>query len=190
MRLFIAIAVPPVVRQEIGRVQYRLQRVAPPGTVRWAPPDQFHITLKFLGDVPAQHLAALEQSLAPVCAACQPLQISARGINFFPNAIRPRVIWTGADDIQKQLPELHRQIDGASRWLAPAERPEKFTGHITLGRLKPGGHGGIPRLLEAAAVFRNRWFGDWQAAEVQLVRSQLTATRAEHSAIAVFPLAP
>ncbi len=187
LRLFIAIPLPADVRQEIGRLQARLRRETPPGTVRWSPKDQFHITLKFLGDVPAEQLAALQQALAPICAAGRPLELSAHGIGFFPHASQPRVIWAGAGDHHHRLPELHRQIDEATRRFAPAERPEKFASHITLGRFKPGGHGGIPRLLEAAAALHDRHFGDWQASEVQLVQSQLTSVRAEHSVLAAFP---
>jgi 2'-5' RNA ligase len=187
VRLFIAIPVPPEVRGEIGRIQSRLQRETPPGTVRWAQLDQFHITLKFLGDVSSEHLAALQEILRPICASFAPMDLSARGIGFFPPTSRPRVIWAGVGDCQDHLPVLHRQIDEATRLFAPTERPEKFTGHITLGRFKPGGHGGIPRLLAAAATLRDRHFGDWQASEVQLIQSQLTSVRAEHLVLAVCP---
>ena len=187
VRLFIAIPVPPAVRAEIGRTQTRLQRESPPGTVRWAPLDQFHITLKFLGDVSSEHLAALQEILRPICARFAPLDLSARGIGFFPHANQPRVIWAGAADRQDRLQELHRQIDEATQPLAPTERPEKFTGHITLGRFKPGGHGGIPRLLAAVSTLRDRDFGNWQAGEVHLVQSQLTSVRAEHLLLAAYP---
>jgi len=189
LRLFIAIAVPPAVRQEIARAQGRLRRLSPPGAVRWTRPDQFHVTLKFLGDVPAGQVPALETSLAPVCAAFPALPLSARGIGFFPNARQPRVIWAAASDGPGRLPELHRQIAAALRWLAPAEPPEKFTAHITLGRFKPGRHAAIPKLLELTAALRDQPFGDWPARAVELVRSELTSTGAEHFPLASFPLA-
>jgi 2'-5' RNA ligase len=188
LRLFIAIAVPPEVRQEIGRAQGRLQRNAPRGAVRWARPEQFHITLKFLGDVPAEQVAALEKSTADVCADFPALALSAHGIGFFPSPKNPRVIWAGASDGGGRLSELHRQLDEALRWLAPAERAEKFTGHITLGRFKPGHHAAIPKLVELAADLRGRQFGDWQAREVEIVRSELRSDGAEHVTMATFPL--
>jgi 2'-5' RNA ligase len=189
LRLFIAVAVPPDVRREIGRAQDRLQRNSPPGAIRWTRPDQFHVTLKFLGDVPAAQVAALEKSVAAVCATSPALRLAARGIGFFPDAKKPRVIWAGASDGNGQLAGLHRLLDEALRWLAPAERPEKFTGHITLGRFKPGHHAAIPKLLELAADFRDRHFGDWPTGELEIVRSELTATGATHTAIASFRLA-
>ena len=189
LRLFLALAVPPAVREEIGRTQGRLQRHSPTGAIRWTRPDQFHVTLKFLGDVPADQVAALEESVAQISAARPALPLSARGIGFFPGTHQPRVIWAGARDDQGQLSELHRQIDEALRWLAPAERPQKFTGHITLGRFKPGRHAAIPKLLELVADYHDRHFGDWRAEAVELVRSELTSTGAEHTVVATFPLA-
>jgi 2'-5' RNA ligase len=189
LRLFIALAVPAEVRQAIGRVQSRLRREASPGTVRWAPADQFHLTLRFLGDVPAEQVARLEHCLKPVCAGSPALLLSARGLGFFPNPHHPRVIWVGASEAEGRLRELHHQIDTAVRWLAPAEPPEKYSAHITLGRLKPGGHAGIPKLLRLAEDFHGQHFGDWRAGQVELVRSELTSVRAEHTVIAAFPFA-
>jgi len=189
LRLFIAIPVPPDVREEIGRAQGRLQRHSPPGANRWTRPEQFHITLKFLGDVPAEQVDPLEKSTAAVCASFPVLALSARGIGFFPNERNPRVIWAGASDGSGRLSELHRQLDEALRWLAPAERAEKFTGHITLGRFKPGHHSAIPKLVELAADLRTRHFGDWQAREVEIVQSELKSDGAEYVKLASFPLA-
>ncbi len=188
LRLFVAIAVPPMVRQEIARAQGRLRRDTPTGAVRWTHPDQFHITLKFLGDVPVAQAAALEGALAPVCIPCPALRLSAHGLGFFPGAHQPRVIWAGTSDAAGHLRDLHRQIDEALRAFAPPERPEKFTAHITLGRFKPGHHAAIPKLVELAQDLRDRHFGDWEARDVELVRSDLTSEGATHTVIATFPL--
>jgi 2'-5' RNA ligase len=72
--------------------------------------------------------------------------------------------------------------------LPPAERPEKFTGHITLGRFKPGYHAAISKLVELAADLRDRHFGDWQAREVEIVRSELKSDGAEHIKLTSFAL--
>ena len=188
LRLFIAIPVPEAVRAEIARVQGRLQRESSLGTVRWTRPDQFHITLKFLGDVPVSQVDDLKKSAAGVCVAASALQLSARGVGFFPNGRSPRVIWAGVHDDRGGLNDLHRKLDEALRWLEPKGKAEKFTGHITLGRFKPGHHASIPRIVDQVEVFRERHFGEWRAGEVEIVRSDLTSDGANHISLASYSL--
>ena len=189
LRLFIGIAVPDAVREPIARAQGQLKRCAAPGMIRWTKPEQFHVTLKFLGDVPVGELADLEASVAAVCAGCRPLQLAAAGMGFFPGKHKPRVIWVGVVDQDQELAGLHRQLDAAMRPYAPADKPGKFTGHITLGRFKPGRRMNLAELLKRAEVIHNRCFGDWKATEVELVRCDLTSAGAVHTPIAVGRLA-
>lgn len=189
LRLFIAIAVPPDVRQEIERAQNQLRRCSSPGAIRWTKSEQFHVTLKFLGDVPAEQLPALEESVSAMCAGFPALQLAAGGIGFFPGRHKPRVIWAGAADDAGRLAELHRQIDEAARPYAPADKPGKFTGHVTLGRLKPGRRVVLDKLIERAGVLRDRQFGGWPAGEVEIVRCDLTSTGALHTPVASCRLA-
>ncbi len=187
-RLFIAIAVPPAVRREIGRALGKMRRNAPPGAVRWTRTEQFHVTIKFLGDVPASQVPAVEQSVSEVCAGFPAIHLSAHGVGFFPGEQKPRVVWAGVDDDNGQLARLHRLLEDALRFVAPAEKPEKFAGHITLGRFKPGHHSAIEQLREIAGELRGRHFGGWQAETVELVRSELASDGAVHTPVRSFPL--
>jgi 2'-5' RNA ligase len=87
------------------------------------------------------------------------------------------------------LAELHQQLDEAARRFAPAEKPERFAGHITLGRFKPGHPAAIDKLLAPAVVHRQRHFGDWEVGQMDIFRSELTSAGAIHSLFASFPLA-
>lgn len=185
LRLFIAIAVPLEVRESIGRAQGQLKRCAAPGMIRWTKPEQFHVTLKFLGDVPAEQLAVLQHSLVTGCAGFPPLKLTAGGMGFFPGKHKPRVIWAGVADRDQKLAALHRQLDTAMRPYAPADKPGKFTGHITLGRFKPGRRMNLVALLKRTDILHQRQFGDWVATEVELVRCDLTPAGAVHTPIAV-----
>lgn len=180
LRLFIAIAVPLAVRHEIARAQGQLRRCAPPSAIRWAAKEQFHLTLKFLGDVTPEQAAELRELVAAICAAFPALSLSASGLGFFPNARKPRVIWAGVDEPTGQLAELQRQLDESMRPFAPAERAERFSAHVTLGRVKPGRHGSLKPVWDHAPHLRDRHFGDWLADEVVIYRSLLTPERAVH----------
>ena len=61
LRLFVAIAIPEPVRDEIFRVQRDLQPLLPRDAVRWTRPDQFHLTLRFLGNVVAAGCRRIEE---------------------------------------------------------------------------------------------------------------------------------
>ena len=189
LRLFIAMAIPDAVRKEIWRAQSQLQRHAPPGAIRWTRPEQFHVTLKFLGDVPLEQIEPVEKSVAAVCGGFAPMQLTAHGIGFFPATYKPRVVWAGAAEATGRLVTLHRQIEAAMRPFAPAEPPERFTGHITLGRFKPGHRGSIGGMLERATILKNRQFGDWRVSDVDIVRSELTSLGSMHTLLCRFPLA-
>ena len=74
-----------------------LARRAP--RVRWEPAEKFHCTLRFLGNVGAPVLAALEEELRGAAALVPPLSLRYSGIGAFPDAAHPRVIWIGVGDV-------------------------------------------------------------------------------------------
>src|SRR6516225_1242478 len=92
-RLFVAITIPDAVREEVLRVQRELQPLVSRDLVRWTKPEQFHLTLRFLADVPSAQVAGLQETLCAVCAGTSPLDLRAQAVGFFPNARSPRVIW-------------------------------------------------------------------------------------------------
>ncbi len=98
LRLFVAIPMPDTVRNAISGVQQELQRLVSHDAIRWTKPGQFHLTLRFLGDVPGARVAALQEAVNAVCAGKPALSLRAQGVGFFPNARSPRVIWAGVND--------------------------------------------------------------------------------------------
>src|SRR5450756_1757122 len=134
--LFVAISIPEPIRDEIIRVQQELQPLVPRDVARWARSDQFHLTLRFLGDVPADGVEDLKQSVGAVCRNARSLSLRAEGVGFFPNLRSPRVIWVGINDRQGHLVDLQRQIETAVGPFSPEPGEKNFTGHATLGRLK------------------------------------------------------
>ena len=184
LRLFIAIAVPPEVKQPLARAQAQLRRATPPGAVRWTQPEQFHLTLKFLGDAPQAQLGDVEKSFSRICAGFSPLPLAAHGIGFFPGPHKPRVIWGGVEDAAGQLAELHRLLDEAMGAFAPRDRPGKFAGHITLGRSKPGHRMKLNELLARADHLSRQPFGAWTAEAAELVQCKLKSTGTGHFTLA------
>ena len=60
---------------------------------RWVPPDQLHLTLRFVGDADESLFQAIKGELGRVKGA--PLQIGINGTGHFPPGNRARVLWAG-----------------------------------------------------------------------------------------------
>jgi 2'-5' RNA ligase len=188
LRLFVAIALPEPVRDQIIRVQHELQRLVPREVVRWTRPEQFHLTLRFLGNVPSDEVEALRQAVGRACRSAPPLSLCAQGIGFFPNPRLPRVIWVGINDNGNRLVDLQKQIEGAARPFSAEPGEKNFAGHITLGRLKNAKPVDVQSLSTRAQSFATYTFGRWTASEVEIIRSELSAQGARYTVLAAIRL--
>lgn len=187
-RLFIAIALPQAVRDEIVRVQQELQLLVARAAVRWTRPDQFHLTLRFLGNVPVERIEDLKQAVDAVCRNAPPLSLRAEGVGFFPGPHSPRVVWVGINDGEGRLMDLQRQIEAAVQPLSPELGEKNFAGHVTLGRLKNPMPADTRNLIARAQSLEKRAFGGWTASEVEIIRSELSPGGACHTLLATCQL--
>jgi len=181
LRLFVAIPMPETVRNETTGVQRELQRLVPGDAIRWTKPEQFHLTLRFLGDVPVERVPALQETVNAVCAGVSALCLRAQGIGFFPNARSPRVIWVGVNDGEGRLVDLQKKIEGAVQPFTQETGSGKFVGHVTLGRVKFLKRPEIEKLAAQARSVQDRSFGEWTANEIEIIQSRLSSAGAEHS---------
>lgn len=188
LRLFVAIALPEPIRDEIIRGRQELQPLVPQDVVRWTRSDQFHLTLRFLGDVPADGIEDLKKTVSNVCRNARPLSLRAEGVGFFPNPRSPRIIWVGINDQEGHLAALQQQIETAVGPLSPEPGEKNFTGHVTLGRLKNPRPTDTRDLAAWAQSFEKRRFGEWTADEIEIIRSELSPAGARYASLAAFRL--
>jgi 2'-5' RNA ligase len=183
MRLFVALEIPSVVRENLAALLESLRAVSP--QTRWVRPENLHVTLKFIGEVPETKLAGIRGTLAGVCSE-QPVALDFRGLGFFPNEKHPRVSWAGIV-ASANLKTLAADIDGATEKLGipPEQRP--FSPHLTLARFEP------PHLPEKlrAAIQENagRDFGSLRTCRFHLIESKLKPSGAEYTTVESFPFA-
>lgn len=187
-RLFIALPLPETIKDEIAKAQMELRSALPENSVRWTKREQFHLTLKFLGDVEAQRIEPLTHALRCVCEKVSALKLRGEGIAFFPGPRRPRVVWAALHDPQEQLPLLQRAIEIAVQDFTGEKPEEKFSGHVTLGRIKQIQRHETEILAGLAAGMVERTFGEWTADTVELVRSELASSGASYTVLGAIPL--
>src|ERR1035437_7704374 len=97
-RLFIAVTIPEEVKTKIEEAQGKLRRALPERAVHWTRREQFHLTLKFLGDVDAARVEALGEAIRDACQGFGALHLRAERVGFFPDLRYPRVVWVGVKD--------------------------------------------------------------------------------------------
>ena len=187
-RLFIALPVPDAVKDEFAKTQNQLRQSLPEGCVRWTNRQQFHLTLRFLGNVKTAQVDALRDSVQNAVRQFSPLRLRAERIGFFPHSRSPRVIWAQVRDREGRLPLLQQAVESAVSDFTGELAEKDFTGHITLGRAKRIHRREADLLAKLALGMVDRVFGEWTADRVELLRSVLGPQGSTHSVLATIPL--
>jgi 2'-5' RNA ligase len=186
MRTFIAIPLTSDLRDKLGGISQYLKKSCP--GVKWVAPEKIHLTLKFLGEVKAEEIPALKAALDDVARNHHPLRIELGGLGCFPNLRRPRVIWVGVKSLKEELAQLAREIEEKLDRLGFQPEKRKFTGHLTLGRVKT-----TSLKLDLNGPFREveaECLGSLNIDVILLMKSKLTPRGAIYEVISEHRLAP
>jgi 2'-5' RNA ligase len=168
VRLFVAVWPPPDVVERLAG----LERPAVDG-VRWTTADQWHVTLRFLGELP---------DVSALCAALHDVALPPAEAVMGPVAERPSptLLWLPVAG----LDALAAAVIGATEGLGePAERT--FRGHLTLARARPRAPRAALRRLPPLSCP-----AAWEVGEVTLVRSTTGGAGSRYDVVERFPTGP
>lgn len=181
MRLFCGLSLAYEVRRNI---ELLLQHLRPQADIPWSPPDNLHITTKFVGEWPDDRVDEVRSALGgiPTHGA---MKIAIRGLGWFPNPHSPRVLFAGVDG-PPALHDLHTAVDSRLATIGVKAESKPYHPHLTLARIKS--HGGLAPLRQAIAGLPLADFGTFTAEKHLLYRSRLTSSGSQYSVIAEFPL--
>lgn len=134
-RLFIAIELEDSIKDHILSFQKELKNSVL-GDVKWVERENFHLTIKFLGETPENLIDDIKSILDETSYYFEPFYISLEGFGAFPSLKSPRVLWIG---IEEGLGGLEKVFDFIEKRLVKKgfrkeDRP--FSPHLTLGRVK------------------------------------------------------
>lgn len=180
MRLFVALDIPSPVRAAIEALVAKLRPACP--QARWVRLEGAHITLKFIGEVPADRQEPIQSALAALRSP-GPIEMVFRGVGFFPNERRPRVFWAGIE-AGGTLAELATAVETALEPLGIPRESRTFSPHLTLARFEsPRGLDGLRKTIAAAGDLE---FGRSTAMEFHLYQSVLKRGGAEYTRLATW----
>jgi len=173
-RLFIATELPESVIDTLAQVQHDLKANIPSNIVRWVKPENTHLTLKFLGDVPVEQRSALEFALADSVEGIGQFELSTDQLGCFPNLKQPRVIWIGIIGEIDALNALQQTVEATTEPLGFAAEKRPFRPHLTLGRIRRGVPSHVLQRISAAVRNQPQVAATrWTVQDISLYRSEL-----------------
>ena len=183
IRAFIAVEITPAT---IERIAALIDQLTPSlAGVRWVGPGNFHLTLKFLGNIDENQIEPIGAALAEALRPFPRLTINVKGLGVFPNPKRPRVLWVGL--VGSRLALLQSKVESALTPLGFAPDEKIFTPHLTIGRWRQGAR--AERNLESElGKWRDHEFGATSMHEVILFQSELKPTGAIYHRLKVIML--
>lgn len=147
-RLFAGIELPEEIRDQLSDL------AKPLGGAKWVDDDDFHITLRFAGDIGGRIARDFTDLLGEIEADAFELRLE--GIGTF-GGNDPRAIWAGISP-NPALESLARACDRAARNAGLSPSPHPFKAHVTLARLRHSPPEMVARTLERIGAFRTEPF--------------------------------
>ncbi len=194
MRIFVALDIDQVIRKRIELFLDGVRGFAP--DARWVRSESLHVTLKFIGNKPAEEVDAIREVVARIRADI--VEIKFRGYGFFPTPKAARVFWLGVD-ADSRLALLAKSVDDVTATLGVPAEKHAFDPHLTLARR--GGGSDAPRRQKSNGsnqVFRRLQerlralpvpeFGTMTAREFFVYESQLGRSGPHYTKIACIEL--
>ena len=144
LRLFVGIGFPPELKLQLSTLCAGV-----PGA-RWVDPGNYHLTLRFIGEIAEDAAADVDDALARLKARRFTLQLAGTGI--FGNG-KPRQLWVGVER-RPELVTLRDKVEQALIRTGLPPEARKFSPHVTLARLHNPAMAPLRSFLVAHAQFR------------------------------------
>lgn len=145
MRLFVALDLPAPLRQRLALLTGGL-----PGA-RWVPPENHHLTLRFIGETPGWRAEEIDAALGALHSPG--FSLSLAGIGLFEKSGRGSALWAGVERTAA-LEHLRAKIETALQRIGLEPERRRFAPHVTLARVDTVPQRQLAEYLQAHGLFR------------------------------------
>jgi 2'-5' RNA ligase len=184
MRLFFAVMIPESLRERVAQVQSSLRDQLPGKGISWVKPENFHYTVRFLGEQPEEKRAAIRGAAVEATAGQFAFTLQVGGLGVFPNLRRPGVLWIGTESGEEPFIALYRRLEDALRERSFPSDSKDFHAHLTLARIKAPVLT-LKSVIEATDAHR---LGPFEVNHLSLVLSELHSSGSRYQELARFGL--
>lgn len=174
-RSFVAVPVPEGHRSLLADYLEDCSRRAP--RHRWVVPESLHLTLRFLGSVSDETLAAVKSGLAGI--RFHPFSIELGEVGTF-GGRAPRVVWLAVREGRGALQVMASSVEEACRAAGLSPQTRALNPHLTLARARDRRPAALPELAQPPRL------PAWPATEFNLYESRLSAGGARYHVLETF----
>jgi len=146
MRLFVALDMPWSVREQLAA----MSGTGIPGA-RWVPPENYHLTLRFIGAIPGHVARDVDGALLAIRA--RGFALTLTGMGTFAKGGISNALWVGVERTPS-LDHLRNKIETALQRCGLEPERRKFQPHVTLARLDNPAEGKVAAFVQAHNLFR------------------------------------
>ncbi len=168
-RLFVAIRFPEPVLEALEDIAFGVADAS------WNPSEQYHLTLRFVGDPSPLSIRDVARALREVQA--EPFTLDLRGTGHFPLRGFPETLWVGVAE-NPALSSLQRRVEAALRRAGLPPEGRNFHPHVTLANVKGCDPREVGEFQVANGLFR---LDGIEVTEFHLCSSVLRPEGAEHT---------
>jgi 2'-5' RNA ligase len=181
-RVFVALLLDEAARRTVAAEVERLRPLS--RAVAWVPPQNLHLTLKFLGEQPEPRLADVVAGMEGAAARTAPFALTLHGTGAFPGLDKPRVLWVGVAQGALEARTLQSRVEEelAARGFPRDSRP--WHPHLTIGRVfdeRRWRRDSGPALREALTLAGSKPYGTLPVTRLSLMRSDLSPGGARYT---------
>jgi len=180
VRSFLAFELPPEIKDQVRQVSEQLKKTNM--DVRWVRVDNIHLTVLFMGDVREGDISAIAREIEQVCYGFHPFDIFLKGLGFFPDRRRPRVLWAGYDGDIERMSSLRDVLQERLMPFEIKEDKRQFAPHLTLGRFRNPGKG-APVLDETITRYQGLSSTAFRIHELILFKSELRPQGTQYNSL-------
>ncbi len=178
IRAFVSVNLPDEIADRLEG--FLSSRVKPLSEMRLVTRDQFHITLKFLGEISLEQVVLVRKSLSEM--KFDPFEIDLTHAGVFPNFRNPKVLWLAGERGVSELTNLSRIMNEKFSQIAAIPKDDRrFKAHLTLARIP------YPELWNERVFARlaevSKLGLTWRCSRVSFMRSVLTREKAIYTEI-------
>lgn len=183
IRTFIAVEFSQSLKKELAVLQKDLKSRL--GDLKWVPQANFHLTLKFLGDVESKRISEIVASLKEAVQDLRVFSLNLAGLGGFPKIDHPKVVWIGVKQGRVELIRLQQAVEDALAAQGFDRERRSYSPHLTLARSRD--YTDLKAVGEALQGIKEPVTATDQVRSIKLMKSDLRPGGPVYTCLAEIP---